>query len=290
MRNKSRFTALYAVFLLAATFAFGQDSRPPQLTGISVTPQTVNVSTQSAEVTVHLALKDDVSGVAPVGQNNSYWAITLSSPSGRQRRLIFNRALKLDSGTPLNGTWSGTITMPRYSEGGPWTVSNVVIADGAGNKLALNSGALEQLGFRATLDVVSTPSDTTPPQLGGLTFDPPSLDTSTAAQQVTINLTATDDLSGVTFTLEDPVGPFQPVGIAFTSPSGKRSLTVMGKWKLAAGTPISGTWEASVTFPKSSEPGEWKVSRVYLTDTVRNSRTYGPELEALGVPSLIVIK
>jgi hypothetical protein len=125
----------------------------------------------------------------------------------------------------------------------------------------------------------------------GLRFEPASIVIGSAVQQVAVKVSAKDDLSGLSFEPDGPIGPSEVIGVVVTSPSGKQSLNAgaYAKWSLVEGTPQNGTWEAAMGFKRVSEPGAWKVSQLCLKDAVRNVRCYGSELSALGAPDLIVV-
>jgi hypothetical protein len=279
--------------IVLCSFAFAQqDNTPPQLVGIKVTPSVVDVSSQAVRCTIELALKDDISGVAPAGANTSYWAITLRSPSGRQARVIFNKQLKLTYGTITDGVWSAEFTMPQFSEAGIWKVTQLTIPDGAGNSLSLDPFKdIAQDLEKSAFNVVSQRADVSPPQLNNVRFDPPSIDLSGSLHQVRVIIAAKDDLSGVSFTPDIPTtGPTEPIGIVLTSPSQRQSLNAMGfaKWSLISGTPNDGVWQATLDGARMRETGNWKITRVCLKDAVRNIRCYGSEVSSLGAPDLIV--
>src|ERR1022692_911942 len=101
-------------------------------------------------------------------------------------------------------------------------------------------------------------SDTTPPTLVALSFSAATVNVTTAAQNVTVNATITDDLSG-----------FSNGYITFTSPSGQTAYSYPGR---ISGTALNGGYQATATFHQFVEPGVWTAS-VYLRDNAGNSIT-----------------
>jgi len=294
------------------------DRTPPRLIGIKIAPAAVNVSAADVRCAIDLTLTAGSSGVAPESQRSSYWAIELTSPSGRQKRMVSNHLLKLTSGTPLDGVWSGEFIMPRFSEPGVWRVTNIHLTDGAGKALGLGGWKTDSVEDSdngqsrvvrmsrqspaeldmASLMVASEPFDATPPQLGSVRLDPPTIQADSPAREVTVTIGARDDLSGVSFA---PGGtgsePAPGIGVEVRSPSGNQRLTAergfnpmssATKWTLVSGTAQNGIWQAKLFLPKAPESGAWRVQEVCLMDTVRNMRCFGAELSGLGIPDLVV--
>jgi hypothetical protein len=112
----------------------------------------------------------------------------------------------------------------------------------------------------------SLTADTTPPQLASLTITPSTIDTSTAAQNVTVQAHITDDLAGLSDGGSEPVST-----ITFTGPSGAQHATgYLTQAQRTAGSPLDGTYATIVTIPRASETGTWSAT-VSLVDTVGNT-------------------
>jgi hypothetical protein len=153
-----------------------QDTQPPTLTNFTFSPFLVNTTTVPATVSVTAQVTDNLSGVEEVFD-------FFTSPSGTQ----YARAnLSLSSGTNLNGTWTGTTTIPAYSEGGTWAVTYVYVGDNVGNYQEYYTDQLQAMGFPTQLIVNEGTSV-------GLTS---SANPSSYAQPVTF--TATVSGSGIT--------------------------------------------------------------------------------------------
>jgi len=266
------------------------DHTPPQLASIKITPSRADVSTQAVTFTIELAVKDDISGMSPNGRDTSYAAVIVASPSGGQQRIVFNKQLKLTAGTPLDGVWSAKFTMPQASEPGVWQVQKVRLEDGANNTIHFDFHATNALDH-ATFEVASQPADVSAPRLVDVSFYPPSIDPGGSLRQVLVRVHATDDLSGVSFTPDGPVGPSSLFGVVVSSPSGDQHSTAgpYAKWVLISGTPQDGVWQAPLDFSRLREAGAWAVKQVCLKDEVRNIRCYESEMKAMGVPDLIVV-
>jgi hypothetical protein len=288
--TRSYWQPLIWALLLSSVVRAQVDHTPPQLVSIKITPSRADVSTQAVTFTVELAVKDDISGMSPNGRDTSYAALVIVSPSRGQQRIVFNKQLKLASGTPLDGIWSAQFKMPQASEPGLWQIQNVRLEDGANNTIHYDFHATNALDH-ATFEVASQPADVSPPRLVDVSFYPPSIDPGGPLRQVMVRVHATDDLSGVSFTPDGPIGPSPLVGIVVSSPSGDASSVAgpYAKWVLISGTPQDGVWQAPLDFRRLREAGAWTVKQVCLKDEVRNTRCYESELQAMGVPSLIVV-
>ncbi len=114
--------------------------------------------------------------------------------------------------------------------------------------------------------------DVTPPSVTSLAISPTSVDTSTSAKAVTVNVHATDDLSGVS-------------AIEINLSNGSRWISAPAQ--LTAGTRLHGTWDGTLTLPEGSAAGSYVLS-VSVIDNVGNHHTYSSqELEALGFPNAV---
>jgi hypothetical protein len=84
------------------------DTTPPTLVDFSFDPTSVDVSTGSADVTVHLHFTDDLSGFG-------YAYVYFYSPSSGQ---YVDTYFNIESGTSLDGYAVGHLTIPQFSEAG----------------------------------------------------------------------------------------------------------------------------------------------------------------------------
>ncbi|MBK9171368.1 MAG: hypothetical protein IPM24_28480 [Bryobacterales bacterium] len=150
-----------------------------------------------------------------------------------------------------------------------------------------------RFGSKIQFTVASSPSDTTPPTLFSFDYTPKFINTTEGFQFVTVRVQADDDLSGLLFGPTTPLASFFESGINFRSPSGQQVRGYCcSTWTLVGGTPLNGTWEAQVFFPRFSEEGTWKVFQLQIKDAVRNMAHFNAaDLEARMLPTeLVVIK
>src|SRR5438093_584526 len=265
------------------------DTAPPELKSVSFSPPGVDVSSSARAITVDLVLTDDRSGIAQ--GLTSMDDFSLISPSGTQTRFLSVSQFQLVSGTSTSGAYRASLIMPQYSEPGMWRLNSLRLRDNAGSQRLYDATSLEPFGVSLQLGVASNPSDAQPPQLTGLTIRPSVINTSPSGQNVQVEITTTDDLSGVSFTPDTPFGS-QAFGGFFRSPSGAQTIsTDLSSAELVSGIPTNGTWRFTATFPQFSEEGTWKIT-AYLKDAVRNLSTYSPsQLASQGISGdLIVIR
>jgi hypothetical protein len=239
------------------------DVTPPDLTALSFAPTTINTSGEAANVTVEFTATDDLSGVSSV-------CVGLLDPSLQGAR---EQCASFTPGTSVSG--SVTISFPQFSPAGTWT-ARAYLSDAVGNYSGVLSAAdLAARGFPTTLEVVSV-SDVTPPDLTALSFTPMSINTSATSADVTVDFTATDDLSGVS-----------SVCVGFLDPSlqGAREQCA----SLTPGTSVSGS--VTIGFPQFTPAGTW-TARAYLFDAVGNYSGIlsAANLAARGFPTTLIVQ
>lgn len=118
-------------------------SNSPQLKAFSITPTTVNTTTQSQIVTINFTLTDGLSGIRP-GINLSF-----DNPSGSN---WIQCSPGLVSGTNLNGNYSCNLIIPQYAPQGTWTFGYFGATDNATNVLSLHKDDMIALGFPVTFE------------------------------------------------------------------------------------------------------------------------------------------
>ena len=266
------------------------DTIPPVVTGMTISPSAVDVSSEPVDVAFTINATDvGGSGLMSSAVNNSYLSILFPTDT-RLRDVIFPKLL---DGDPNDGTYQGTLTIPQYVTGDFEVALNLY--DNAGN---LSSYAPIQLypyfpnadwppDIPHTISVSSTPADTTPPQLLGISLSSTEINTTNGPQIVYVTLELQDDLSGI--------GEVFPtmllLNFPIQSPSGKQSL---GGGLLYAfrieGDEYHGKWRFSLQFPQYSEAGTWRGAvSVALADRSFNVYPLGISPEDLGFPIEIVV-
>ena len=111
--------------------------------------------------------------------------VEIFSPAGQPRG---EDASSLVSGTASDGTFEATITVPRFSPQGTWTV-RVVLADNAGNEEAWTSQELIAATFPGGFDQTAVGDDEAP-VLTAFALDPAQADTTAGSKAMTFDLTS----------------------------------------------------------------------------------------------------
>ena len=244
------------------------DSTAPTLQLISVTPASIDTSGAARQVTVTMHVTDTQSGTRMVGG-------ALLSP----RNQLLGASYSQVTGTPVDGEWSATIEVPRYSPQGTYTVTPIALYDQLLNLRQYQPNELRDAGF--TIDVLQTGAgDVTPPTLSGLDFAPRSFSTQVSDVTVCITVRVTDDLSGAV------VG-----SVFFSPPPGVATLAVAGAYSLrVSGTATDSVFVGTVTFPRYAPAGTWTLSTLTLRDEANNvGYLDGAAVSALGFSSTLVI-
>jgi len=155
-----------------------EDAQRPRLTGFDIQPPSVDTSQSSRQVSFYLDLTDDDTGIIwdSVQPNTGYaTGVRLRSPSAGQEIIAYGNGTnaQLLSGSRTNGRWKIDLTLPRYSEGGDWTITAMWVTDRVDNPLFFDRSDLERRGFPTTLRVTrpSLEPDGSLPPTGGTVQD-----------------------------------------------------------------------------------------------------------------------
>lgn len=240
----------------------GEDTAPPVLKQLTITPRVIDTSAGPAEVILGFTVTDDASGV-------NYAEAVFADPSG-----ALPQSTSVKFAPTLSGSPAAKVIFPRFSAAGVWTLAKVFLSDVAGNTLLLDTEALAGMGFPTRVEVKSA-QDTTSPKLRRLEFSPSRIDTSLAAAEVKVSFEATDDLAGVTH-----------VELAFASPTGRYQSS--GPVKFDALRSVTGA--VIVKFPRHSEAGQWSLRPVYVADAANNTLLLqADDLQSLGIPTTLEV-
>ncbi|HYL75834.1 MAG TPA: hypothetical protein VEU96_16610, partial [Bryobacteraceae bacterium] len=107
-------------------------------------------------------------------------------------------------------------------------------------------------------------------------FGPEAIDTTEGAAIVKVDITATDDLSGVNY-----------IEFAFLSPSGNARQSGSARFGPARAVSKS----IDVTFPRQSETGQWTLNTVFLSDAAGNTLVLDSEgVVRAGLPAKLEVK
>jgi hypothetical protein len=119
-----------------------EDLDPPVLVNLDFNPKSVDISTSSGTTTCTMIVTDSPAGV-------DWVQCSFDSPGGQH---VYCRADSPSTGDIYNGTFACDVTIPQYSEEGPWVVS-VGFEDNVNNHAFYDTAALQQIGFPISLNV-----------------------------------------------------------------------------------------------------------------------------------------
>ena len=232
------------------------DINPPQLTSFDVISDSVVTSNQAQSIQVSLDAIDDFAGFHSA-------SIVFTGPSGKQAisTTIYDEYDRI-SGNRLNGKYQKSLTLPRFSETGTWRLRDISLYDKSDKAKYLSGAIMTGLGFDLDFDVTGT-SDTSSPDMVGLTINPGQLDISKNNAAIEVTVQVTDNLSGL-----------QYLGITFVSPSGNQTLgnTIWADYDRVSGDGLNGVYKKLFTLPALSEPGIWKIREMSLYDNSNNGK------------------
>jgi hypothetical protein len=157
----------------------------------------------------------------------------------------------------------GGISAGAVGTGAPTLAGSFVLGQVVGQPDAgpLHVGGQYSLqgGLLQAADIFPLGQDVFPPALLNFDFTPTSICTADSSQNVTLFYQVSDNLSGL-----------RTISTTFRSPSGSETVSFAEDLTPVTGTPNSGTYQKSLTFPQFSELGTWQVMQVTLTDFVGN--------------------
>ena len=245
----------------------GNDTTAPQLSSLAF-PATVDVRTAAKAVTFAASATDSQTGIGDVTIH-----FDKSFSGGTGRGTIDIAGTTADPWT--DGSSSLTTTLPTTTPPGVYTITDVVVTDGAGNTRTYTTAQLQALGLNTT---VTVNGDSTKPLLTGLTF-PATLDVSTGARNEPFTASATDNATGI----RDVVIRFDK---NWDTGSGTRSVDLSG----ATDSWTDGSSTLVVSIPQTAKSGTYTITGVDVIDGAGNVHTYTTaQLAALGIGTSLTI-
>ncbi|HOO53398.1 MAG TPA: NosD domain-containing protein [Methanothrix sp.] len=270
-------TTNYTDYVSVALSLPPTDTEPPEVLAFNFGPKTINTSESSSNITFSARFTDDLSGLDP-----SSWARFLSPSANQSAKVVFDN---LVSGDGTDGTYENIMKLPRYSEEGIWELDILYLQDNVSNQNNLSGDDMAAMGFPTKFVIDSGGvQDVEPPQVESFDFEPKIINTSGSAQVVTFTINLTDDLSGVG---EDSLY------VQFRSPSGEQFVEVLAhpSESLVGGNGTMGVYQCTITLPRYSEGGTWKLERVWIDDGVGNTVDLDlADMASHGFPTEIVVE
>ena len=240
---------------LTNTAATG-DTTPPQVEALALTPSSVDTLTADQSVMLTCTLSDDWAGVGSV-------EVQLRAQGSMQTVRAWPR---IDTGTPLAGTYSATFELPRGSTEGGWKAW-VGVNDTVGNSRWISAEELEtRFGAgAATVTNTAASSDSTPPQVTAFSLAPEEVNTEAGAQTVTATVALVDDQAGVAW--QDD-GLTTGVQVELLPLIGTQNTCCYPT--LASGTIEDGVYTGTMTLPAGAKEGIWEA-HLWVNDRLGNS-------------------
>jgi hypothetical protein len=233
------------------------DTTPPQLISVSVSPASVDTSLAAATLAMSARITDDMAGVSD-GLGIAASQVVLRGPTGAHHARATLDASHRANGDALDSLFTVTVTLPRWSEQGTWSVESVELVDQVGNRAsALAPGVtFNQVGI----------GDVTPPSYRSFAMSTSTADVRATNASVFMSTRVTDDRSGVTD------GPASASQLVFGSPSGRQvASAVVGLAQRLTGTNLDGTYRATLVIPAHAEPGAWTLRSAWAIDRAGNT-------------------
>lgn len=232
------------------------------LTSVAVSPATVDVRTGAKKVTVTIAASD----------SRAITRVTVTAAHGRQG-VVLGAELTRVAGTAQDGTWRGTIVVPRGAVPGTWAVESVSLWNGSTRSVTYGPASA---GWGTWPDsfTVRSKADTTGPTLRSFSTSTRAVTTTTRAKEVTFRVRMTDAQAGVSFVVVRAVRDLRTGRLVDTE---LRRSTKPGVWV--------GTGAIPAYVGKGTHT--WRL-RVITADRVGNRRSWSSAaLASRGFPSTL---
>lgn len=213
----------------------------------SFTPDPVDVTTASQTVTLDFTL-DDPNGVF------SYGNVFIYDASNRFIDSIF-----FDSSHGSGNQYSVDLLISRYSAPGTWRVDFLLVDQNSDETDV--SGGIPNPGDDEFIVINTGTVDVTPPLVSSIAITPVTLDTTAAPGDLSVTVSISDDLSGISYAF-----------LNFVDPSG---ATAFYKY-VDSSIIVGGSFTVNQTLPQGSQPGVWRCE-LSTRDLAGNYRTYGPD-------------
>lgn len=276
--NKTSFDATelrQAGFDAAFDVFEGPDVEGPELTDYSLTPETLDTSSDPGTVKFSLEAKDDLSGV-----DDAAALILLPGSSGPICFPCGHRAPSdLTAGTIYDGTWEEELPLPRFAMPGTYKIVAVVLYDRAKNRTTYNREELEGLGYPVEFTQTGS-GDTKPPDVVDFWMSPGALPSANGSRAIQFFIHVKDDLSGVGETAESV---FEGLRVDIHPPHAFDWWYTDGGMTQVSGNGLDGVWRFEKILPADAETGTWTIPAIEATDHAGNETLLqGEALKATG--------
>jgi len=150
---------MFPTAMAAMGYTYIADTTPPSVISFNFEPKMVDIYSGSQNITFTVRLKDDLSGISdgeldgnPIIPSEArfyselegnYLTVEFRAPSNDPK---FNNS-NLVSGNKLDGTYVGTMVVPKDADLGYWTLASFSVVDEAGNKRKYGPIEMFEMGF-----------------------------------------------------------------------------------------------------------------------------------------------
>ena len=230
----------------------GFDDAAPWIVSAELEKTSVDSSVTAQTIKVTLQVTDELMGVQTVGCSVMF--------DGARSATGYDQAVRT-SGDAVDGIYTCNVTIPFGGSTGRWGL-NIDTRDRAGNMGFANQGANGKWHSNLPEIMAQSPEhwiqqtgagDNQSPRITNPVFSKTEVDTSAGADSFNLDVTITDDFSGV-----DKV----QCGPRHNAVENFDIKIVVTK---VSGTDTNGVWRCAVTLPKNSGKGKWYLG-VFVSD------------------------
>lgn len=230
----------------------GFDNAAPWVESAELSTTSVDTSASAQTIKVTIRITDELMGVDTAGCSVTF--------DGARTSTGYDRAVRI-SGDAIDGTYTCNVTIPLGGSTGRWGL-NLDTVDRAGNRGMADQGANGKWHSNLPEIMAQNPEhwieqtgagDNQSPRITNLVFSKSEIDTSVGSASFDLDMTVTDDFSGV-----DSVncGPRH---------NAVENFDIKIVVTQVSGTSTDGVWRCSVTLPKNSGQGNWYFA-VFTSD------------------------
>jgi hypothetical protein len=246
------------------------DRTAPKLKALSISPASVDVTSGPANVNLTVSAADAGSGVASFTVSFHSQPVSSGISCGTRTSGV------LASGSPADGVWKCTATIPKGAPAGPWYLQ-VTLQDSTGREASYFGRELREMGAPDSMVVVNS-GPSTAPSITSLSLSPAAVDVSESRATVDVLVSATAR-EGVAYIFAEA-----------TTSRGAEYGKSCKLWVPSGEIATSGTWRCRLTIPGSAPAGPWSVSTIAITDRAGTTRFFhGDELKAPGFVSTLQV-
>lgn len=242
----------------------GFDNAAPWIESAELSTTSVDSSASAQTIKVTMRVTDELMGVDVASCSVTF--------DGARSSTGYDRAVRI-SGDAIDGIYTCNVTIPLGGSTGRWGL-NLDTRDVAGNMGMADQGANGKWHSNLPEIMAQTPEhwieqtgagDNKSPRITDPVFSVTEIDTSTGSASFNLDMTITDDFSGVDRVI---CGPRH---------NSVENMDISIVVSQLSGTATDGVWRCAVTLPKNSGQGNWYLA-VFTSD--KSGKSYSVQ----GIP------